>query len=76
MGTVIGDLSARRGKVLGTDKRGNVTVIKAHCPLAEMSGYATTVRSLTQGRGFFYMEPSHYEEVPGNIVAKLQSERV
>ena len=75
MGTAIGDLSSRRGKVLGTDKRGNVTVIKAYAPLAEMSGYATTIRSLTQGRGFFYMEPSHYEEVPQAIVAKLQSER-
>ena len=75
MGTTIGDLSSRRGKVLGTDKRGNVTVIKAYAPLAEMSGYATTIRSLTQGRGFFYMEPSHYEEVPQNIVSKLQSER-
>lgn len=75
MGTAIGDLSSRRGKVLGTDKRGNVTVIKAYAPLAEMSGYATTIRSLTQGRGFFYMEPSHYEEVPQAIVAKLQNER-
>ncbi len=75
MGTAIGDLSSRRGKVLGTDKRGNVTVIKAYAPLAEMSGYATTIRSLTQGRGFFYMEPSHYEEVPQAIVAKLQAER-
>src|SRR3989338_7698785 len=75
MGTTIGDLSSRRGKVLGTDKQGNVTVIKAYAPLAEMSGYATTIRSLTQGRGFFYMEPSHYEEVPQNIVSKLQSER-
>ncbi len=75
MGTAIGDLSSRRGKVLGTDKRGNVTVIKAYAPLAEMSGYATTIRSLTQGRGFFYMEPSHYEEVPQAIIAKLQSER-
>ena len=76
MGTTIGDLSSRRGKVLGTEKRGNVVVIKAYAPLAEMSGYATTIRSLTQGRGFFYMEPSHYEEVPQNVVQKMLSERV
>lgn len=75
MGTTIGDLSSRRGKILGTEKRGNVVVIKAYAPLAEMSGYATTIRSLTQGRGFFYMEPSHYEEVPQNIVARMIEER-
>lgn len=76
MGTAIGDLSARRGKVQGSKKRGNVTVIDAQTPLAEMSGYATTIRSLTQGRGVFYMEPSHYEEVPKNIVEKMKSERM
>lgn len=76
MGTTIGDLSSRRGKILGTENRGTVTIIKAYSPLAEMSGYATTIRSLTQGRGIFYMEPSHYEEVPQNIVAKMASERV
>ena len=75
MGTTIGDLSSRRGKILGTETRGNVVVIKAYAPLAEMSGYATTIRSLTQGRGFFYMEPSHYEEVPQNIVSRMVSER-
>ena len=71
MGVAIGDLSSKRGKILGTQKRGNVTVIKAYAPLAEMSGYATTLRSLTQGRGFFYMEPSHYEQVPRNIIQKM-----
>lgn len=76
MGTTIGDISSRRGKVLGTEKRGNVVVIKAYSPLAEMSGYATTIRSLTQGRGFFYMEPSHYEEVPQNVVQRMVSEKV
>lgn len=72
MGTVIGDLSSRRAKILGTENRGNVTVIKAFAPLSEMSGYVTTLRSLTQGRGYPYMEPSHYEEVPKSIVAKMQ----
>jgi len=72
MGTVIGDLSSRRAKILGTEGRGNVTVIKAYSPLSEMSGYVTTLRSLTQGRGYPYMEPSHYEEVPKSIIAKMQ----
>jgi elongation factor G len=76
MGTVIGDLSSRRGKILGTEKRGNSTIVKANAPLAELSGYATTIRSLTQGRGFFYMEPSHYEEVPRSIVEEMKSKRV
>ena len=75
MGTVIGDISSRRGRVLGSEKRGNVTVIKSNAPLAEMSGYATTLRSLTEGRGFFYMEPSHYEEVPQNLVEKMKSQK-
>jgi elongation factor G len=68
MGVVIGDISAKRGKILGTDKRAKAVVIKGYVPLAELSGYATALRSLTEGRGFFYMEPSHYEEVPQNIV--------
>ncbi len=67
MGDVIGDLSSKRAQILGTDKRGNLTIINAHVPLAELSGYATKLRSLTQGRASYYMEPSHYEEVPRNI---------
>lgn len=68
MGVVIGDISSKRGKILGTEKRARAVVIKGTVPLAEMSGYATILRSLTEGRGIFYMEPSHYEEVPQNIV--------
>jgi elongation factor G len=75
MGVTIGDLSSKRGKILGSETRGTTVIIKAYSPLAEMSGYATTIRSLTQGRGFFYMEPSHYEEVPQNIVQKMLSEK-
>jgi elongation factor G len=67
MGEVIGDLSAKRAQILGTDKRGNLTIVNAYVPLAELSGYATKLRSLTQGRASYYMEPSHYEEVPKNI---------
>jgi len=51
--------------------RGEVRVILALVPLAEMAGYATTVRSLSKGRASFYMEPSHYQEVPKNIQAKI-----
>ena len=67
MGDVIGDLSSKRAQVSGTEKKGLMTVINATAPLAELSGYATKLRSLTQGRASYYMEPSHYEEVPKNI---------
>lgn len=71
MGDVIGDLSAKRAQILGTTKRGTVTVILAMVPLAELSGYATTLRSMSKGRATYYMEPSHYEPVPKNISERL-----
>ena len=71
MGVVIGDISSKRGKILGTEKRSRAVVIKSHVPLSELSGYATIIRSLTEGRGVFYMEPSHYEEVPRNVIAEM-----
>jgi elongation factor G len=71
MGVVIGDISSKRGKILGTEKRSRAVVIKSHVPLSELSGYATIIRSLTEGRGVFYMEPSHYDEVPRNIIAEM-----
>lgn len=71
MGVVIGDISSKRGKILGTEKRSRAVVIKSHVPLSELSGYATMIRSLTEGRGVFYMEPSHYEEVPKNVIALM-----
>ncbi|MER3447020.1 MAG: elongation factor G [Candidatus Dadabacteria bacterium] len=64
MGAVIGDLSSRRGKILGTELRGGMQAIKAEVPLAEMFGYATNLRSMTEGRGTFTMEFSHYSNVP------------
>lgn len=67
MGDVIGDLSSKRAQIQGTEKRGVMTVILAQAPLAELSGYATKLRSISQGRASYYMEPSHYEEVPKNI---------
>ena len=75
MGDVIGDLSSKRAQILGTDQRGNTRVITATVPLAEISGYATKLRSMTQGRATFYMEPSHYEEVPSSITAKIVEQR-
>ena len=70
-GEVIGDLSARRGKIEETKDRLNLKVISTKVPLAEMFGYATSLRSLTEGRGTFTMEFDHYEEVPSNITAQI-----
>ncbi|MBI3954688.1 elongation factor G, partial [Candidatus Collierbacteria bacterium] len=67
MGDIIGDLSSRRAQILGTVQRGNARVITAHVPLSELGAYATTIRSLTAGRANYYMEPSHYQELPGNL---------
>ncbi len=71
MGDVIGDLSAKRAQILGTEERARATIILAMVPLEELSGYATTLRSMSQGRASYYMEPSHYEEVPKNIVEQM-----
>ena len=71
MGEVIGDLSAKRAQISGSEERGNATVILGMVPLAELSGYATQLRSLTKGRASYYMEPSHYEIVPKNIVDQM-----
>ena len=66
-GSVIGDLTSRRGKPLGQEARGNAIAFTAMVPLAEMFGYATNLRSNTQGRGTFSMFLDHYEEVPKSI---------
>jgi elongation factor G len=76
MGDIIGDLGAKRSQIQGTTKRGHVTVIVALVPLAELSGYATTLRSMSKGRATYYMEPSHYEEVPRNIQEKIIAKKV
>ncbi len=67
LGNVMGDITARRGRPMGQESRGNAIAIDAMVPLAEMFGYATSLRSNTQGRGNFTMEFDHYEEVPKNI---------
>jgi elongation factor G len=71
MGDVMGDLNSRRGQVLGMENRGTTQVVKAHVPLATMFGYATDLRSMTQGRAAFSMELSHYAEVPSHIAQEL-----
>lgn len=75
VGDVIGDLNSRRGKIVGMENKGVITAIKAYVPLAEMFGYATTLRSLTQGRGTFIMKFSHYDEVPQSIAEQIVGER-
>jgi len=72
MGTVIGDLSSRRGKVQGTELRGELQGVQSEVPLSEMFGYATDVRSLTEGRATFTMEFSTYADVPPNIYEQLK----
>ncbi|MFA7714498.1 MAG: elongation factor G [Candidatus Paceibacterota bacterium] len=67
LGDVIGDISSRRGQIEETSERGNMKVVAAKVPLAEMFGYATSLRSLTEGRGTFTMEFSHYEKVPQSV---------
>jgi len=71
MGDVIGDLNSRRGKIMQMEPQGNVQVIQAEVPLAEMFGYATQVRSLSQGRATYTMEFGHYEPVPNNIANEI-----
>ncbi len=71
MGDVIGDLSSKRAQILGSEERSRATIINAMVPLAELSGYATQLRSMSQGRASYYMEPSHYEEVPRNITEAM-----
>jgi elongation factor G len=67
LGTVVGDMNSRRGKVQSMEAKGNAQVVRAQAPLAELFGYATEVRSITQGRATFNMEPSHYAVVPPKI---------
>ena len=74
-GDVIGDLSSRRGSILGMEPRNGSTQIDAHVPLSEMFGYATDLRSRTQGRGQYSMEPSHYTELPKSIQQEIVEKR-
>ena len=75
MGDVIGDINSRRGMIQGTETRTGAIQINANIPLSNMFGYATALRSRTQGRGQYAMEPSHYAEVPKSIAEKVISEK-
>ncbi len=71
MGDVIGDLSSRRGMIMGTENKGNVVIVRALVPLAEMFGYATVLRSITQGRASYTMQFERYEPVPESVAQKI-----
>ncbi len=74
MGDIMGDLNKKRGRIMGMEPTGRNQTIKAQVPLEEMSSYATDLRSMTQGRGVFTLEFSHYDEVPANIAEKIIAE--
>jgi len=73
VGGVIGDLTSRRGQILGQEMRGNATVINAMVPLANMFGYVNTLRSMSQGRAQFTMQFDHYSQVPQNVAEEVQA---
>lgn len=75
MGDVMGDLNSKRGRIQQMSDRGNAKIIDAHVPLAEMFGYATNLRSMTQGRGNYVMEFDHYEDVPNNVAEEIIAKR-
>ncbi len=75
MGDVIGDINSRRGRMEGMEARSGSQIIRSFIPLAEMFGYATDLRSRTQGRGTYAMEPSHYEEVPKSVLETIVATR-
>ncbi len=75
LGDVMGDVTSRRGAIQGMESQNGATQITAHVPLSEMFGYATDLRSKTQGRGNYFMEPSHYSEVPKSVSEKILGKR-
>src|SRR5205085_6579748 len=74
VGDLMGDLTSRRGKMEGVEADEDVQTVHARVPMAEMLTYGSTLRSITQGRGSFHMEYSHYEEVPRNLQEKIIAE--
>jgi elongation factor G len=74
MGSVIGDLNSRRGKVMGMDPQGGVQIVKAQVPMAEILSYAPDLRSMSEGRASFTLSFSHYEEVPAHLAEKVIEE--
>jgi len=74
-GDLMGDLNRRRGKIQGMDSKGSLCILKAEVPLSEMFGYSTAIRTLSSGRASYTMTPSHFEQVPGNIVEQIVEQR-
>jgi elongation factor G len=74
-GDLMGDLNRRRGKIQGMDTKGNACILKAEVPLSEMFGYSTAIRTLSSGRANYSMTPSHFEQVPNNIVEQIVEQR-
>ncbi len=75
LGSVMGDVSSRRGSIIDQEERGNATIVRANIPLSEMFGYVTDLRSFTQGRGNYSMKFDHYEQVPKSIAQKIIEEK-
>jgi elongation factor G len=73
-GDVMGDLNRRRGQIQNMETKGKLAVIHANVPLKEMFGYSNAVRSLSSGRASYSMTPSHFEQVPGNIVSEIATD--
>jgi elongation factor G len=74
-GDIMGDLNRRRGKINAIDSRNNMSIVRAEVPLAEMFGYSTTIRTLSSGRASYSMQPSHFEQVPQQIVDQIVEQR-
>jgi elongation factor G len=74
-GDIMGDLNRRRGKIMNIESRSNLSIINAEVPLAEMFGYATAIRSLSKGRSSYSMEPSHFEQVPAQVLAAVLDQK-
>jgi elongation factor G len=74
-GDIMGDLNRRRGKITSIDSRNNMSIVKAEVPLSEMFGYSTTIRTLSSGRASYSMQPSHFEQVPQQIVDQIVEQR-
>ncbi len=74
-GDIMGDLNRRRGKIMSLESKTGLTTINAEVPLAEMFGYATSIRSLSKGRSSYSMEPSHFEQVPAQVLAAVLDQK-
>jgi elongation factor G len=74
-GDIMGDLNRRRARISGVETKGSLSTITAEVPLAEMFGYATAIRSLSKGRSSYSMEPSHFEQVPANILSAVLDQK-